>query len=742
MASASDIESLLRLENRDPHGVLGRHVEDERLVFRVFRPDARALSVVWDGRAQKMLASRHVGLFELVGTDDGAPPPGAYRLSASGDGWEHTFHDPYAFAPTIGELDLHLIGEGKHRELYKVLGAHTLRHQEVAGTSFSVWAPDARRVSVVGELNQWDGNRHMMRHLAAGVWELFIPGVGDGTLYKFEILTQSGSILLKADPLGRAMELRPSTASRVFTSRHVWRDADWMDRRTAAEPAREPMAIYELHLGSWRQHPGPQEHADRPNWLSYRDLAEQLVAYVADLGFTHVELMPVMEHPFDGSWGYQVGSYFAPSSRYGDPDDLRELVDACHQRGIGVILDWVPAHFPKDAFALGRFDGSALYEHLDPRQGEHRQWGTYVFNYGRNEVRNFLIANALYWLDEHHIDGLRADAVASLLYLDYAATSDEQWQPNAFGGRENLEAVTFLRELNDCVHQRFPGVVVIAEESTAWPGVTHPTQTGGLGFSFKWNMGWMHDTLNYFSKDAIHRSFHHHNLTFGLMYAFSERFVLPLSHDEVVHMKKSMLSKMAGDRWQMFANLRSLYAHMWAHPGKKLLFMGGEIAQWAEWSEQRALDWDLLEDSDHAGVSRLIRDLNRTYKNIPALFEADHEPQGFQWIDCNDNSQSVVSFLRFPKQQKRAGDYLVCIGNFTPVPRIGYRIGVPVREEHSEILNTDAEVYGGSGMGNMGAVAVVDVPAHGYPQSLELTLPPQAVLWLRPRSEVPTTPSR
>ncbi len=734
MATASDLQALIELEHRDPHRLLGRHLEGGRLVFRAFRPDATAVSVRRAGREEPMARVHAGGVFELATTELAEPPPGGYRLLFSGDGWHHEAFDAYAFAPTMGELDLHLMGEGNHHELYNRLGARTIEHQGVAGTSFSIWAPNARRVSVVGEFNQWDGKRHMMRCFASGIWEIFVPEVGDGALYKLELLSPTGEVLLKADPMGRAMELRPSTASRVFTSRHAWRDEAWLTERKTRDPGRSPMAIYEVHLGSWRHRPGPPEHPDRPNWLGYRELADELVAYVADMGFTHVELLPVMEHPFDGSWGYQVGCYFAPTSRYGSPDDLRYFVDACHQRNIGVLLDWVPAHFPKDAFALGRLDGTALYEHLDPRQGEHRQWGTYVFNYGRNEVRNFLIANALYWIDELHVDGLRADAVASMLYLDYAAGSEQDWQPNAFGGRENLEAVTFLRELNDVIAARFPGTVIIAEESTAWPGVTHPTRSGGLGFGFKWNMGWMHDTLLYFSKDPIHRSFHHQNLTFGLMYAFSERFVLPLSHDEVVHMKGSLLSKMAGDRWQQFANLRSLFGYMWAHPGKKLLFMGGEIGQFTEWSEARELEWGALAAGDHAGLSLLVRDLNRIYGKTAALYEADHEPRGFAWVDCNDSSQSIISFLRYPKDRRSAGDYVLCVGNFTPIPRVGYRVGVPSAERHLELLNTDATDYGGSGMGNMGSVAAQRVPAHGFDHSLELTLPPLAVLWLRPAS--------
>ena len=727
MALADDIARLCRLEHADPHRVLGRHVEDGRLVFRAFRPGANRAAVVWNGERLPMLTRD--GVFEARHHDTTPPPPGAYRLAFDGDGWATEGHDPYAFSPTLGELDLHLLGEGNHRELYRVLGAHLRTHQGVEGCSFAVWAPDARRVSVVGDFNDWDGQRHMLRRLESGVWELFVPGIAAGALYKLEVLGKSGELVLKSDPFGRSMELRPSTASRVFASRFAWSDEAWMERRRASDMVGEPLSIYEAHLGSWRHHAGDQRHAGRPNWLSYRELASQLVPYVRDLGFTHVELLPVMEHPFDGSWGYQVGAYFAPTSRYGDPDDLRHFIDACHAEGIGVILDWVPAHFPKDSFALGRFDGTALYEHLDARQGEHRQWGTYVFNYDRHEVRNFLIANALYWIDEFHVDGLRADAVASMLYLDYAAEDESQWTPNIHGGRENLGAVSFLRELCDAVRSRFPGAMVIAEESTSWPGVTHATLTGGLGFHFKWNMGWMHDTLRYFKKDPIHRSFHHDKLTFGLMYAFSERFLLPLSHDEVVHEKGSLLSKMAGDRWQQFANLRALYAYMWAHPGKQLLFMGGEFGQWEEWDEAGQLAWHYASEPEHAGVARLVSDLNAAYRARPALWEADHRPRGFAWIDCNDNSQSVISFIRYPK---RGQDYVAVVANLTPLPRVGYRVGVPQRAVHHEILNTDADVYGGSGMGNMGRVAIQDVPAHGFEHSLELTLPPLSVLWLSP----------
>jgi len=730
------LDQVAAVTHPDPHQLLGRHVEDGELVFRAFRPDTDVLAVVWDGRRLPMTLAHPGGIYEAR-TEGEPPPPGAYQLEIPAADEPHRFGDPYAFSPTIGSVDLHLFGEGKHHQLYRVLGAHHREHQGVMGTCFSVWAPEAQRVSVVGDFNAWNGCLHAMRRLDGGVWEIFVPGLEPGAIYKFEVFTKGGHALIKADPYGRQMELRPSTASVVTETAFTWSDAAWIEKRDAEDAGRRPMSIYEVHLGSWRQHPGPRRHHGQPNWLSYDELSHELVDYVADMGFTHVELLPVMEHPFDGSWGYQVGGYFAPTSRFGPPDGFRAFVDRCHQRGVGVILDWVPAHFPKDAFSLGRFDGTALYEHLDPRQGEHKQWGTYVFNYGRNEVRNFLIANALYWIDEFHVDGLRADAVASMLYLDYAATGDGDWIPNRYGGREHIEAIEMLRELNDVIRTRHRGAFVAAEESTAWPGVTHPTEVGGLGFGFKWNMGWMHDTLAYFQKDPVHRAFHHDKITFGLMYAFSERYVLPLSHDEVVHMKRSLLDKMAGDRWQKLANLRGLLAHMWAHPGKKLLFMGGEIGQWREWSEERSLDWELLDDPSHAGVKRLVGDLNRLYKDHPAMWIADDLPQGFRWVDANDSGQSVVSYLRIAASPGKepdlaSADYVLCVGNFTPVPRHGYRIGVPRAGIHREVLNTDAGDYGGSGMGNMGAVEAREVPSHGFSASVELTLPPLSMSYFVP----------
>jgi len=748
MSEPEHLSALAELAFGDPHRLLGRHHEDGQLVFRALAPGARSVEIICDGKRHDMEPRSDLpSIFELHLPRGGEAAPGAYRIAV--DGVER--HDPYAFSLTLGEIDLHLIGEGTHRQLDRVLGAHPREHQGVEGVSFSVWAPEAAGVSVAGDFNGWRADRHPMRRLDGGVWELFVPGLSAGTLYKYAVRTHEGATLMKADPLAMGMELRPQTASVIETSSYAWQDEAWMKGRLATDVARAPMSIYEVHLGSWRRGPKRSESDARPNWLSYRQLAHELVDYVADMGFTHIELMPILEHPYDGSWGYQVGSYFAPTRRYGGPDDLRYFVDRCHQRGIGVILDWVPAHFPKDAFALGRFDGTAVYEHLDPRQGEHKQWGTYVFNYGRPQVKNFLVANALYWLREFHLDGLRCDAVASMLYLDYGAEDTGHWVANPLGGRENLDAVDFVRALNDAVHEEQPGALVLAEESTAWPGVTHNAKAGGLGFDLKWNMGWMHDNLRYFGLDPIHRAFHHNLVTFGLWYAYSERFVLPLSHDEVVHMKGSLLDKMSGDVWRRFANLRCLYAHMWAHPGRKLLFMGGELAQWREWSEERALDWHLLDQRyddgalRHRGVQSLVRDLNRLYTERPALHAADHEPRGFRWIDANNPHQSVVAYLRFADEADVVGrppepdeaaalDYVAVVCNFTPVPRHGQRVGVPRAAFHRELLNTDASDYGGSGMGNLGGVSSEPVPAHGFEHSLSLTLPPLSVLYLAPET--------
>ncbi|WP_438013501.1 1,4-alpha-glucan branching protein GlgB [Sorangium sp. So ce315] len=742
---AAEVDLIAAVEHPDPHHVLGPHEVGDGLVVRVFRPDASEITLLPDDPSLPKLRMKRVhpaGLFEARFPGVSYPREGRFHYKLDlryPDGNASVERDPYAMLPTLGDVDLHLLAEGKHWELYRVLGAHVREIEGVSGTAFAVWAPNARRVSVIGDFNCWDGRRNAMRRMGEGFWEIFIPGLGEGALYKYEIKTQAGHVTVKTDPLAQEMELRPATAARVTTSRYTFQDDAWMRTRGELDSRKKPIAIYEVHAGSWRRVQGegpPYEHGMR--WMTYRELADHLVDYVVELGFTHVELMPVMEHPFDGSWGYQVAGYFAPTSRYGSPDDLRYLIDRFHQKGIGVILDWTPAHFPKDAWALGRFDGTALYEHLDPRLGEHREWNTYIFNYGRHEVRNFLVANALYWLDEFHVDGLRVDAVASMLYLDYAAQGGD-WVPNRYGGRENIEAIEFIRELSNQVHARHPGAILCAEESTAWPSVTHATYVGGLGFDFKWNMGWMHDTLDFFKREPIHRAFHYHQLTFGLIYAFSEKFLLPLSHDEVVHLKRALLSKMPGDYWQMLANLRALYGYMWAHPGKKLLFMGGEFGQFAEWSEKTELDWGLLNVPQHAGLKRLLTDINALYKKYPAMYELDDEHHGFRWIDCTDTMQTVISFIRYGDgagdQMSPSGVHVVFIGNFTPVPRSQYRIGVPRRGAYVEVLNTDATEYGGSGVGNMGRVEVEDVPCHGFPQSIVLTLPPLGVLWLVPERD-------
>jgi 1,4-alpha-glucan branching enzyme len=618
----------------------------------------------------------------------------------------------------LGEIDLHLVGEGRHEQLYEKLGAHVTDD----GVAFAVWAPNAAKISVVGEWNGWDGRVNPMEQRGvSGIWEAVVADAPEGALYRYEITTREGNLLLKSDPYAFATEVPPGNASRIFRSRYEWGDDAWIEQQRATEPLTAPLSIYEVHLGSWRRTLENQS-------LGYRDLATQLGAYAKDMGFTHVELLPVMEHPYSGSWGYQVTGYFAPTARFGDPDDFRAFVDELHQQGIGVILDWVPAHFPRDDWALARFDGTALYEHEDPRRGAHPDWGTLVFNYGRNEVRNFLLSNALYWMREFHADGLRVDAVASMLYLDYSRKEGE-WVPNEFGGREDLDAVSFLQQLNEVVHGREPGVISAAEESTAWPGVSRPVYLGGLGFGFKWNMGWMHDTLDYFQRESIHRRFHHHQLTFSLVYAFSENFILPLSHDEVVHGKHSLIDKLPGDRWQKMANLRALYAYQWAHPGKQLLFMGCEIAQRSEWDAETSLDWHLLEEADHQGVQSLVRDLNRVYRETPALWEDDFEPSGFRWLEPNDAPANVLAFARHGTDPKKP---LVCVCNLSPVPRYGYRVGMPVRGRWREALNTDSTFYGGTGEGNLGEVKAEAVAWHDQPFSAELTLPPLGVVWLVP----------
>jgi 1,4-alpha-glucan branching enzyme len=725
---------------------------------RVHRPDATRVTVhpkpssIAPREAERIDAR---GIFEA--RFEGAGEVFAYELEvAYGD---RTFRhaDAYAFLPTVGELDVHLAGEGRHLRLWERFGAHPRRFAGVAGTSFVVWAPEARRVSVVGDFNGWDGRLHAMRRLGGtGIWEIFVPGASEGAVYKFEIVDRDGARTLKLDPFAFRTELRPATggivhaiataAGDVLEGRHAWTDAVFLERRASIDPLRAPWSIYEVHLGGFRRgaERGPGSiDVDRAGsghtgrFLTYRELAEILPAQVKKLGFTHVELMPITEHPFDGSWGYQVTGYFSPTARHGGPEDLKYLIDRLHAEGIGVILDWVPAHFPRDAHGLRRFDGTALYEHLDPRQGEHTDWGTLIFNFGRNEVRNFLLASALFWLDEFHVDGLRVDAVASMLYLDYSRKEGE-WVPNAHGGRENLEAISFLRELNTVVHDRHPGAVVIAEESTAWPAVSRPVYVGGLGFTFKWNMGWMHDTLAYFSLDPIYRKHHHQKLTFGFLYAWSENFVLPLSHDEVVHMKGSLLGKMPGDDWQKFAGLRALYGYMWAHPGKKLLFMGGEFGQRSEFSEARSLDWHLVEggpigqaDPRHVGIQRFVEALNAQYRARPELFDADVDPDGFQWIVPDDVENSVAIFLRWNRGRSRA---IVCALNATPIVRHAYRFGVPRSGEYREVLNGDALEFGGSGVASGAPIHADPHPAHGFEHSISITLPPLAVVWL----EVPT----
>jgi 1,4-alpha-glucan branching enzyme len=708
-------------ELADPHAVLGAHPAAGGVVVRAYRPGAESVRVLPMG--VELVRRNGNGFFE--GLVEGASVPLDYELEVrypAGD--TYVLRDPYAFLPTVGELDLHLAAEGRHEELYGRLGAHARVLDGVAGVSFAVWAPNAASVSVVGDFNGWDGRLHPTRSLgASGIWELFVPGVPVGSRYKFELRTRAGKLRLKADPLAARTEVPPANASVVFESQHEWRDAEWLERRRAADPLRAPVSIYEVHLGSWRLNP---LEANRP--LTYLELADELAEYVTDMGFTHVELLPVMEHPFAPSWGYQVTGYFAPTSRFGGPDDFRAFVDRLHAAGIGVILDWVPAHFPRDDWALARFDGTALYEHEDPRRGAHPDWGTLVFNFGRNEVRNFLLAGALYWLREYHADGLRVDAVASMLYLDYSRKAGE-WVPNELGGNEDLDAVAFVKELNEVAYGREPGVLMAAEESTAWPGVSRPVDLGGLGFGLKWNMGWMHDTLEYFRRDPVHRLHLHHQLTFSLVYAFSENFVLPLSHDEVVHGKGSLLGKMPGDPWQRFANLRALYAYMWAHPGKKLLFMGGELGQESEWRSDGSLDWHLLERPEHSGIQALVRDLNRHYRTEPALWEADFEPAGFRWLEPNDASSNVVAFARLGSGDARP---VVCACNFSPVPRPGYRIGLPRGGRWDELLNTDATAYGGTGAGNAGGLATEAKPWHDQPFSAEVTLPPLGVVWLAP----------
>jgi 1,4-alpha-glucan branching enzyme len=706
----------------DPHAVLGQHlvnvhgVSDPLTVIRALRPLATEVVAVLSTGSRVELAHLHEGIWQGVSTLGLLD----YEIEAHyADASVWRVDDPYRYLPTLGELDLHLIGEGRHEHLWEVLGAHYRDRAgalgQTSGTAFAVWAPHARAVRVVGDFNGWAGIGHSLRNMGStGVWELFVPGAAPGSAYKFELLTQSGQWLTKADPLARYTEVPPKTASVIGQSDYSWADDEWMSRRRATDPHSQPMSVYEMHVGSWR--PG----------LGYRDLADELIGYLEELAYTHVEFMPLAEHPYGPSWGYQVTGYYAPTSRFGHPDDLRYLIDRLHQAGFGVIMDWVPGHFPKDEFALARFDGQALYEHADPRRGEQMDWGTYVFDFGQPQVRNFLVANALYWLEEFHIDGLRVDAVASMLYLDYSR-EDGQWEPNQFGGRENLEAIALLQEVTATAYKRNPGVILIAEESTSWGGVTAPTVSGGLGFGLKWNMGWMHDSLQYMQVDPLYRSYHHSDMTFSFAYAFSENFLLPISHDEVVHGKGSLVAKMPGDSWQQLANVRAYLAFMWAHPGKQLLFMGQEFGQRSEWSEQRGLDWWMLDQPDHRGLFDLVGQLNRAYRENRSLWALDNDAAGFEWIDGGAAADNVVSFLRWDEE----GNPIACLFNFSGEPHTDYRVGLPFAGAWNEILNTDAREYGGSGVGNLGQVTALAEPWAGRPASATLTLPPLAGLWLR-----------
>ena len=722
-----EVEAIAKSDHQDPFSVLGMHdIEyngERAIVVRAHFTDAREafVYVMAENKLHPMARIPNTGFFEAVFPE--RQEFFRYQLElVSEDGERRRFHDVYSFLPILSEDDLYLYGEGRHYRIYDKLGCHLMTIDGVAGALFAVWAPNAKRVSVVGDFNNWDGRKHLMRlRGSSGIWELFIPGMKEGELYKFEIKTRLDHLYLKTDPLGFAFQLRPETSSIVTNIEgFAWEDQGWLKQRARQNPQQQPVSVYEVHLGSWMRVP-----EDNNRFLSYRELAAKLIPYVKQLGFTHIEFLPVAEHPFDGSWGYQVTGFYAPTSRFGKPDDFMYFVNACHKAGIGVIVDWVPAHFPRDAHGLAYFDGTFVYEHADPRQGEHKDWGTLIFNYGRNEVRNFLTANALFWFEKYHIDGIRVDAVASMLYLDYSRKQGE-WIPNRFGGRENIEAIEFIKELNTKVYELFPGAMTIAEESTSWPGVSHPVHLGGLGFMFKWNMGWMNDMLVYMSKDPIHRRYHHNMITFALLYAFHESFMLVLSHDEVVHGKRSLLDKMPGDMWQKFANLRTLYGFMYGHPGRKLLFMGGEFGQWIEWDFSKSLDWNLLDYDMHRQLQEYVKDLNRLYTNEPALFVNDLSYQSFEWIDFHDSDNSVVSFMR--KNIGKEKDTLIFICNFTPVPRQGYRIGAPMKGFYRELINSDSLKYGGSGVGNADGLTAEELAWQGQPYSLNLMLPPLATV--------------
>jgi len=718
----SQLNLILDSKHHDPFSFLGLHpLNNEKKTkslksFRAFLPYASSASLKTKSGWQTLQKTHEHGFFEWQGSDVVKQP---CKLRITQDNRTVEIYDPYTFVSLITENELHLFGEGSLKEAYKTMGAHLCVHQGVSGVKFVVWAPNAERVSVIGDFNQWDGRIHSMRnHGSSGIWEIFIPGISDGSFYKFEIRQRdSGRILIKTDPYGVSFENLPGTAAIISpVNDYKWQDQTWLKLRKKAEWLHNPFNCYEVHLGSWK-------HNAEGKFLNYRELADQLINYVKEMGYTHIELMPVSEHPLYESWGYQTTGYFGVTNRYGTPNDFRYFVDCCHQAKIGVILDWVPGHFPKDDWALARFDGTALYEHEDPRLGEHQDWGTYIFNYGRNEVRNFLIANAHFWLNEFHIDGLRVDAVASMLYLDYSRKPNE-WLPNKFGGRENLEAIEFLKQLNIMVHQDFPGALTIAEESTAWPMISRPIYSGGLGFSMKWNMGWMNDTLSYIEKDPIHRSYNHNNLTFGQLYAYTENFVLPFSHDEVVHGKNSLLDKMPGDTWQKFANLRLIITHQICSPGKKLNFMGNEFGQGREWNVNVSLDWHLMKEHWHQGVKLAVQDLNKLYKKLSSLHDLDFQPQGFEWIDCQDSDQSVLSYIRRSKD----GSFVIVVLNFTPVPRHQYRLGVPQVGTYQEIFNSDSEYYGGSNLGNGTNIDTEKIGWMGRSESISITLPPLAGL--------------
>ncbi|GIK72008.1 MAG: 1,4-alpha-glucan branching enzyme GlgB [Chloroflexota bacterium] len=725
----AQIEAIVGGYHGAPYDVLGPHVVTmngkEGLAVRVFRPLDKKVEVleIENGKRTPMVQVHPAGFFEATFSRRKERFP--YRLVVTGgDDQEYELEDPYRFPMLFPEFDLYLHGEGNFLESYERFGAHMTTVEGVAGVHFAVWAPNALRVSVIGSFNAWDNRVNaMQRRGDSGIWETFIPNLPKGTHYKYSIKSRMlGYEIDKADPYGFYFEMRPTTDARVWDiDSYIWNDKEWMENRIERQATDKPMSIYEVHLGSWRRGEGDA-------FLNYRDLAHQLVEYVKRMGYTHIELLPITEHPFDGSWGYQVTGYYAPTSRFGSPDDFMYFVDYCHQNGIGVLLDWVPAHFPRDAHGLAFFDGTHLYEHADPRQGEHRDWGTKIFNFGRNEVRNFLLSNALFWLKKYHLDGLRVDAVASMLYLDYSRQPGE-WIPNKYGGRENLEAIDFLRRFNELVHEHAPGAITCAEESTSWPMVTRPTYMGGLGFDYKWNMGWMHDTLSYMEKDPIYRRYHQNEITFSLIYAFHENFILPFSHDEVVHLKKSMLDKMPGDVWQKYANLRALYAYMFGHPGKKLLFMGGEFGQWSEWSEARSLDWHLLQWEDHQRLQRFVRDLNHFYQHEPALYEVDYSWEGFQWIDFTDADQSVISFQR---RAKEPSEMLIFVCNFTPVVRESYRIGLPISGVYREVLNSDWTIYGGSGVANTEPIIAQDLPWQNCKYSAPIRMPPLGVFVLKP----------